>query len=148
MILQEPHPALRTRCDFAVNADETRDVVARLRAAMEWSASQGRTAAGLAAPQIGVTLRIFVLDGWGAFINPRVVKVSSEREVKSERCLSLPAEVSVPVNRPKWLKLSFVDEHGGQKTLKVHGWNARAALHELDHLDGVLITDRRAAAAA
>lgn len=108
----------------------------------------GRPAAGLAAPQIGVILRIFVLNGYGAFVNPRAVKVSKERDVQSERCLSLPPEISVPVSRPKWVKIRFLDEHGAWKTLKLHGWDARAAQHELDHLDAILITDRRVAAAA
>lgn len=147
MILQEPHRALRTRCDFA-KPGEAAYVIARLRAAMEWSAMHGRPAAGLAAPQIGVTLRIFVLNGYGAFVNPRVVKRSLERDVLNESCLSLPADVSVPVSRPRWVKVAFVDEFGGQKTLKLHGWDARAAQHELDHLDAILITDRRRAAEA
>lgn len=147
MILREPHPALRTRCDF-VQPAEVHELAEKLRAAMAWSAEQGSPAAGLAAPQIGVTLRMFTLDGFpSAFVNPRPLKVSSEHSVAVERCLSLP-DVSVAVRRPTWVKIGFLDEHGANRALKLHGWDARAALHELDHLDGILITDRRVAEAA
>jgi peptide deformylase len=148
VIVQAPDPILTTRCR-PVTPGDARRIAENLRAAMLWAAMQQRPAAGLAAPQIGEPFRLFVLDGYAhAFVNPRVLKTSADAVVDVEGCLSLPRTTLVRVRRPQWIKLTFVDENGFSKTLKLHGRDARAALHELDHLDGLLITDRAEAVAA
>lgn len=143
MIVMDPARVLHRQCYPVSPGADVRELVEKLRAAMEWSAKQGRPAAGLAAPQIGTSSRVFVLTAYEhAFVNPRVVRASDESALGEEACLSLPKSVSVSVARAKWIKLQFATEDGGVRVLKMHGRDARAALHELDHLDGVLITDR------
>jgi peptide deformylase len=101
---------------------------------------------GLSAPQIGLPYRIFVIDYNGvreAFINPVIRRVSHNRTSAPEGCLSLPVGFSVPVVRPKQIWLDFTDESGILHTnQKFRKTEARIILHECDHLDGVLITDR------
>lgn len=147
LIVLDPHPALRQKCAHVRPEDDVRSIVAQLNAALAVSKANGRPGIGLAAPQIGLPVRVFVLNGYGAFVNPRLLKTSSEQRVALEGCLSLPAAQVVPVSRPKWAKITAADETGRTRTLKLHGTDARAALHELDHLEGILITDRAAVAA-
>ena len=142
MIVQAPASVLVRTCE-PVDLEIGRQIAADLRNAMIWSAIHDRRgAAGLAAPQIGASARVFVLNGHpSAFINPEVKQVSQKTTIDIEGCLSLPPDVLVSVRRPKWIKISYIAEHGGLVVRKLHGTDARAALHELDHLDGILITD-------
>jgi peptide deformylase len=107
---------------------------------------------GLAAPQVGRLLRIFVADadamteeeeeGYGpvAMINPEIVFRSEEQVEMEEGCLSIPG-VNAPVKRPEAIKVRYRDEEFKQQTLEVDGWLARVIQHEYDHLDGVLFLD-------
>jgi peptide deformylase len=100
---------------------------------------------GLAATQVGVLQRVFLIDAGGeeglqALVNPTLV-ASGETETEEEGCLSLP-EVRVPVERPLKVTIDAKDPTGGDVHLELEGLSARAAQHELDHLDGVLILDR------
>jgi peptide deformylase len=104
-----------------------------------------RDGIGLAAPQVGVSARFFVLglprDRDRVFVNPRIVE-SSMRLVRSEEsCLSLPG-VTVEVERSAWVNVIAWDELGNQFELRARGLLARAIQHEIDHLDGVLCIDR------
>ena len=99
---------------------------------------------GLAAPQIGVSLRIFVMDdgkrGARAIVNP----VVSERGgvVKEEEgCLSLPG-IFAQVERSKSLRIEGLDGDGQPISFEAQGLQAKIIQHELDHLDGVLFIDR------
>jgi peptide deformylase len=99
---------------------------------------------GLSAPQIGISLRIFVVsyEGWKqAFVNPEIIDASKEKVSLPEGCLSIPGvEVSVP--RAKTILMDYFDEYGNAfrkrffRTMK-----ARILQHEFDHLVGKLITD-------
>jgi peptide deformylase len=105
--------------------------------------------AGLAAPQVGISLRVMVVDvrreagprGRVALVNPRVVEVGEEVDRGPEGCLSIPG-VSEVVARPARVVMEGKTPQG--ETIRVEGENlfARALLHELDHLDGVLFIDR------
>lgn len=124
---------------FRANVDE-------LRAAMVGSADQGRPALGLAAPQVGCMQRFFLVQGWPEpFVNPVIERVGGETVVEEEGCLSFPVHVLVPVERPRRVWLSAQNTVGERRRFKLRGRDARCALHELDHLDGILITDRAAA---
>ncbi|MEN8839877.1 MAG: peptide deformylase [Octadecabacter sp.] len=109
---------------------------------------------GLAAPQIGVLQRVFVVDvTWkeGAhdpriFINPNVVSVSEDSVLMDEQCLSIP-DFPMPVYRPEEIVLSWTDAHGEAKTSKFDGILARCIQHELDHLNGKVIFDHQTASA-
>lgn len=107
---------------------------------------------GLAAPQVGVTLRVFVMDctwkdGPGtplACINPEVLAASDEMVGGEEACVSIPG-VAAEVLRPAEITLRFTDVSGLRQERRLSGIAAKCAQHELDHLDGKVIFDRLAA---
>jgi peptide deformylase len=109
---------------------------------------------GLAAPQVGVPLRLFVFnwvddDGrhWrGAAINPELwisttPTGEADVETESEGCLSIPGE-RFPLHRAERAKLRAIDADGEPFEIEAEGWLARIFQHEYDHLDGVLYADR------
>jgi peptide deformylase len=104
--------------------------------------------AGLAATQVGIMRRYFVyregdeeLGAATALINPQLEWTSDETDVRHEGCLSL-AGVWVPVERPVSARMTGLDLSGREQRIEAHGPLARRLLHELDHLDGVLMLDR------
>lgn len=106
-----------------------------MQAAMK--ASDGR---GLAAPQVGHSLSVIVLgDGrYPEMVNPKIVH-SKGSERRQEACLSLPG-VSVEVERAEKIVVEAQDRHGKPFATNVRGPVARLIQHEIDHLNGVLIT--------
>lgn len=98
---------------------------------------------GLAAPQVGILRRVVVIDigdGPIKIINPEIVE--SEGEIVGiEGCLSIPG-VSGDVPRPEKIKVKYMDVEGNEKLIEAEGALARVYCHELDHLDGVLYTDK------
>jgi peptide deformylase len=102
---------------------------------------------GLAAPQIGVGLRVFtyyVDDVAGHLINPSL-RLSDEQETDDEGCLSFPG-LAYPTERAHGVVAHGFDMHGEPVTLEGTGQLARCVQHETDHLDGVLFIDRLDAA--
>lgn len=109
--------------------------------------------AGLAAPQVGVSKRLFVAGlpenledknspiQWYVFVNPRITHYSKEVESMEEGCLSFP-ELFFPVNRSVRVTVEYQDEFGMKKTMDAEGFLARVIQHETDHLDGILYIDR------
>lgn len=98
---------------------------------------------GLAAPQVGVSKRVIVIDDGGdAFmmINPRITWKSKELSSFDEACLSVPDEHG-EVIRPVSIKVKFQDKTGKYKHWKLDGLKARVVQHEIDHLDGILFVD-------
>lgn len=101
---------------------------------------------GLAAPQAGLPIRLFLTEHGGQqirVINPVIVKSSQERLADVEGCLSIP-NVNGYVMRPERLVLAGLDEKGKPFEKKIKGWEARIICHEFDHLDGVLFIDKMA----
>jgi peptide deformylase len=106
---------------------------------------------GLAAPQIGVMRRVFVMDPtWKEgvktpyiCINPEIVDASGADATISEACLSIPG-VSASVTRPSEITLAYTDLDGVRHQERLTGFAAACAQHELDHLNGVVILDRLA----
>lgn len=101
--------------------------------------------AGLAAPQVGVLKRVFVatFDGGHTIIeavNPVIVKQKGKR-VAAEGCLSIP-RVSEKVERPRHVVVEAFDRHGNPIVLKASNFEASCYCHEIDHLDGILFTDK------
>jgi len=108
---------------------------------------------GLAAPQVGLALRIFVVDVPGeeteegvegfraAIVNPEIAALSEETEKAPEGCLSIPGLEGV-VERPAAVVMKGFDPTGEPIRVEASGLVARALQHELDHLDGVLFLDR------
>ncbi|HUO86740.1 MAG TPA: peptide deformylase, partial [Thermoanaerobaculia bacterium] len=103
---------------------------------------------GLAAPQVGVSRRVFVVDvsvgedpeALHVFVNPRIVERSGQ-VAEFEGCLSIP-ELSEKVERPQRVVVEARDAEGKPFTLEAEDLLARAICHENDHLDGVLFVDR------
>lgn len=98
---------------------------------------------GLAAPQVGILRRVVVIDigdGVLKIINPEIKEVEGE-VVDIEGCLSVPG-LSGTVNRPEKLKLHYTNENNEEMELEAEGLLARAICHEIDHLDGILYTDK------
>ena len=103
---------------------------------------------GLAAPQIGINRRVAVIDlSVGAdpgarlvLVNPVVVEVSGEQR-EEEGCLSVP-DLAERVVRPERVRARFLDAEGNVREIEGTGLLARALVHEIDHLNGVLYVDR------
>ncbi len=98
---------------------------------------------GLAAPQVGVNLRLFLIDTGNApmvFINPEIVKATG-KEAAEEGCLSFPG-LREKVERPARVVARATDLDGNGFEVQAEGLLARAIQHELDHLDGILFVDR------
>jgi len=104
--------------------------------------SEKETDIGLAAPQIGVSKQIFIVDlgdGPSVFINPRISNPQGEEEM-DEGCLSFPG-ISFKVKRPKNISLDYIDENGEPCHIECEGFLTRVILHEYDHLHAKMIID-------
>ena len=99
---------------------------------------------GLAAPQVGILKRLFVVDVTGenplVFINPEILETSGE-QVGYEGCLSVPGK-SGKVTRPNYVKVKAFDEEMNEFTLEAEEFLARAIMHEYDHLEGHLYVEK------
>jgi peptide deformylase len=98
---------------------------------------------GLAAPQVGILKRIVVIDvgeGIIELINPEILEATGE-QIKPEGCLSVPG-MTANVKRPQYVKVRALGRNG--KLMEIEGKDllARALCHEIDHLDGILFTDK------
>ncbi|MBO5661614.1 MAG: peptide deformylase [Tidjanibacter sp.] len=109
---------------------------------------------GLAAPQIGKDIRLFVVDGTPfedvdptakdfkkVFINPEIYEESEEEVLMNEGCLSVPG-IHEDVYRPETIRINYLDENFEEHDEELTGWPARIVQHEYDHLDGLVFTDR------
>ncbi len=128
--------------------DELRALVADLLETMYYAEG-----IGLAAPQVGISMRVCVLDlrdeddpegGRWVFVNPVVVESSDEKEKAPEGCLSIP-EMEDVVTRAARVTVRGFDAGGEAIEVEAEGLLARALQHEIDHLDGVLFIDRLSA---
>ncbi|MDQ6898226.1 MAG: peptide deformylase [Candidatus Dormibacteraeota bacterium] len=139
-ILNFQHPALRTKAKKVARVDASAvrlldDLVETMYAA---------PGAGLAANQIGVALRAIVVKGdenqHHALINPELVKAEGS-QIGYEGCLSYPGWVG-EVERAEQVVVKGLNRKGKPVRIKASGFTARAFQHEIDHLDGILFTDR------
>ena len=97
---------------------------------------------GLAAPQVGIRKRVFVVDigeGLFEFVNPQIIKTSGT-QVGQEGCLSCPNLWGM-VERPSFVKVKAFDRYGKEFEIEATDFFARAIFHENDHLDGKLFKD-------
>ena len=101
---------------------------------------------GLAAPQIGQSIRFFIAHDTEsgttrAFVNPQITAASTETEVGSEGCLSFPGLYG-DIERHLAIKVTYLDLDLQPQEERFSGWFARIVQHENDHLNGILLTDR------
>lgn len=156
MLLDEPvqagNPIIRKRSKKVrrVDAPEVQTLIQDLIENMRHA-----NLVGMAAPQIGVNLQVFVteirttthrvtgdLDGVRVFINPRIVWSSKKQESDYEGCGSVAAAgIFAKVKRPQTVRVEALDEHGERFALEVSGLLARIIQHEYDHLQGTLFID-------
>jgi peptide deformylase len=143
-ILIVPDPVLRKTARAVTPDDEAqlRTLIPAMFAAMY--AAPG---IGLAAPQVGVLLRLVVIDiapektpAPIVLINPEIIAASEAKATREEGCLSLPDQYA-DVTRPAWVKVKYQDEHGARKEIEGEGLLAACLQHEIDHLNGVLFVD-------
>jgi peptide deformylase len=141
-IRQYPDPVLRLEAQEVVEFDgDLQQLVERMIHLM-----QDARGVGLAANQVGILRRVFVIQADEdeeprPLVNPAIVDRSSEVDEDDEGCLSMQGVV-VPVERPVRVRIEARDAEGNPVALELEGLPARVAQHELDHLDGVLIIDR------
>ena len=141
-IRQYPDPVLRLQAQEVEEFDrDLTQLVERMLRLM-----RDARGVGLAANQVGVLRRVFVIQADEeeeprVLVNPVVVERSEESDEDDEGCLSLQGVV-VPVERAVHVRLQGRDPEGNPVSLELEGLPARVAQHELDHLDGVLIVDR------
>lgn len=142
-ILRWPDTRLSTVATAASVQDATLALTRDLLETMY--AANGR---GLAAPQVGVLARVFVMDAlWKTgtpapetFINPEILWRSTEVAVGPESCLSIPGVVA-EVSRHREIILRWVMTDGSVQAQKLTGFRAICAQHEMDHLDGTVTLD-------
>lgn len=99
---------------------------------------------GLAAPQIGISQRMFVMDingrQWACF-NPKIEESSEESSEFQEGCLSFPGEACI-IKRPRIIKVTYQDADGSIIKETLDSLESRCFQHELDHLDGITMHER------
>lgn len=132
-------PVLRARAEEVEKFDdEIRALIERMYVVM--AESRGL---GLAAPQVGVSKRIFTYDigeGPHAIINGKIIKTSGE-DIGPEGCLSIPG-LQGDVARAERVTIAGLDENGVKIKIKAEGLMARCFQHEMDHLDGTMFIDK------
>lgn len=143
-ILQWPDVGLSAECAPVGMEEDLTTLIADMFETMY--AAPGR---GLAAPQIGVLKRLFVMDAsWKdgsatpmVMINPEILSVDDNQEMGDEGCLSIPGVVT-SVLRPTQITLRWQDQSRSWQTATFAGFDARCIQHEYDHLDGLVTFDR------
>ena len=148
-VLRWPDARLAAMCRAVGPGDDVAGLAADMLATLYHVAGRG-----LAAPQVGALLRLFVMDsGWkqGApdpkvFVNPAVVAVSDGMATLAEGCLSIPG-ISADVTRPVQVELRWHGLDGTEQQQWFTGFDATCIQHEVDHLDGIVTLDRVDAAA-
>lgn len=138
-IVQVGDPVLREKCKPVTRFD---DELFRFLDDMKDTLKDAE-GAGLAAPQVNVPVRAVVVDvdeGFFEMVNPVLVSQKGEQR-GPEGCLSVRGKVGYVV-RPDKVKVVFSDRKGNRCSLVARGFFARAVCHELDHLDGIIYTDK------
>ena len=110
---------------------------------------ESRDGAGIAAPQIGINVGVFLIaphiagiegDDPQVFVNPELTWISDEKTKEMEGCLSFP-DIWIHIERPEKCKMKATDMDGEEFEVEAEGLYARALQHEFDHLNGTLMTD-------
>ena len=136
-ILKYPHPILRQVCDPVINFDKG----LRKQIKYMYKLMNMEQGLGLAAPQVGIPLRFFIVEDQ-VYINPRVTEKKGIHAHAREGCLSIPG-VYKSIYRPREIAIEFQNVRGNTIRERHIGSLSVMLMHELDHLDGKLIVDYR-----
>ncbi len=148
-ILVYPDPRLKTVCTPVARVDA--EVAGLIRDLIDTMVAAGHSV-GVAAPQIGATRRVVVVDvsrsklgtagnhGLLVMVNPEILEREG-RETMREGCMSVP-DYTGNVTRAENVVVQFLDGDGRERVIRAVGFEAVAVQHELDHLDGLLFLDR------
>jgi peptide deformylase len=143
-ILTIPDPLLRKKAKSIERVDaELRRLIDDMLATM-----YDAPGIGLAAPQIGISRRLIVMDPAKdeapktpvIMVNPEIVKRSDELRVHEEGCLSIP-DFTAEIERPAKTRVSYIDREGEKREMELEGIWSTLVQHEIDHLNGVLFID-------
>ncbi len=152
-LVPENHPALHTIAEEITQEDFESGMVDKLikdlKSALKSYSVDGFTAVAIAAPQIGVSKRLFIIEDQSndrdslpclVAINPEIIKFSKKTHIVGEGCLSLP-NLYGEVRRHKNVTMRALDEHGNEYQRGAGGLLAQIIQHENNHLDGILFPD-------
>jgi len=147
-IIKYGSPILRKHLSIVTEADNMEAITTNL-----FDTVKKNHGVGLAAPQIGLSIRVIVIDlaplkednpELGDFrvtlINPEILEESEEEVAYDEGCLSIPG-INETVVRPEYIKIHYYDADFNEHELELDGFKARVVQHEYDHLEGHLFTD-------
>lgn len=162
-IIHDPHPILRKKALPVPKSKITSAEIKKLIREMQRLMKTEKNGVAIAAPQVGESLRIFVIAGYvyairaqevfdatkhhdRVFINPEIISVSKKKREMHEGCLSVRGENTKKllwgdVPRAEKIKIRFLDEVGAPQTVGASGFLAQIFQHEIDHLNGVLYPD-------
>lgn len=158
-LVPEKHKALHQIAEEVpvdeIGSSKIKKVIKDMRSALASYKVEGFTGIAIAAPQIGVSLRIFLIEDMSkdkdtkdddrlpslVAINPRIVKLSKKQKEIGEGCLSVPHGYG-RVKRSIRATIRALDEHGKEYDRGASGLLAQIFQHEVDHLDGILFVDR------
>jgi peptide deformylase len=146
-------PVLRKRAEkITPESEGLQEIIENM-----WETMYYADGVGLAAPQAGMSIRMFVIDASSGaddepelkdfkkvFINPEIIELSGEEWIFNEGCLSLP-EIREDVTRPDVVRIKYFDENFVEHNEVYKGFAGRVIQHEYDHLEGILFTDHLSA---
>ena len=146
-IFEYPHPILKQKAEKVAKVDDSlRHLLDDMLETM-----YDADGVGLAAPQVGISKRIVVIDVSHSdegeehnplyLVNPEIIWHSDEQSCQAEGCLSVP-EQRAEVDRYTQVRVHYTDYHGQENEILADGLLAIALQHEIDHLDGILYIDR------
>jgi len=153
-LVEESHPALHTIAEEVTPEEFSngflKKLVKDMKSALHSYNVEGFTAVAIAAPQIGISKRVFLVEDQSedrdslpslVAVNPSIIKHSKKTHVVGEGCLSVPDRYGA-VKRHKNVTFKALDENGEEYERGAGGLLAQIIQHETDHLDGILFVDR------
>ena len=140
-LVYEDNPVLKAETlpfDFDQDVIDPDELVTNMAKAMREASG-----IGLAGPQVGVQLKVFVIDipSIIACFNPKIIEYSEKEIILPEGCLSFP-NLYMGISRPEWIEAEWQTYNGKTKTRRLNGLSGRIFQHEFDHLNGVLFTSK------
>lgn len=142
-VITIPNPILRAKAEPVSPSDITSQATQEFVHELITTMKDNR-GIGIAAPQVGKSIQVITVDtadGPQAFFNPRVLWQSITTAVDEEGCLSVPNTYGL-VKRSRSIIVNYHDSQGHRQKLRARGLFARVLCHEIDHLNGILFTDR------